>query len=930
MDEYARAAARVHAALGALQAAPEGSRGRYTDEFTQELYNARSVRKTHGLPRMPFIAQLTELIASCKPSGAYGLVPELFARALVDVHSVPSMPFAGDLGPNQWWRAIPSASAPPPPAPAPTYRAPPSMPVAGPSHQYQPVYAHHYARSLSPQPPPPPPSHGRKRTASAAQLDPRPEYSAGGRDKIKFEMWTGGQHAESSSGQPAGAGAGATGARTQAKYARYNPDEPGPPKGYELCTDEQSRCDRCRERGIECWKGRKRKRASGACWNCHKLKRPCSMAKDWFSAKPFAAMSEPYETDPGSVVVLQLNEAGRLLSPRAAALAEEQAYAQRQQQRGYASSSHAAYHDDRPSYNYGGRQDNPHNGARARSSTYAGSSPHGTAYSSPVPHSLPLPAVPDHHASRRASVSTPYAQHPRYYPPPPIEVPPPPPPDNVPLAIPPPPPPERIHYSTHVQAPIPLDVSGDTGPRPIPPPPPPNLPHYHGPRRSATPHGSSSYARSEASASASAPATGPSASTSSQARSSSSQSHSSHEYPYATGPPQGYYDRGHPAPERHREPAERYYDSEPPPRAGSGANYERETYAAVYPPPPGYAYPPPEAYHRPGQYPPPHPHPHPLAHGRYNPLVDARRDPYALPAHDAHRPASRPYPPPPLQPPPLADTRAYQHHPYGPSQSQYSDGRLHSVEDMPSRVPKRAESPVIPPPPPLEWPDHPPRAIYERRRASTRETGSRDRDTISRDRDTAAPEDRDEGARDGKEDRNGEVNGQSGRGDTSIDERGRALLASMRDETNRDVEMKTSSPTPVLATAASPEIVSHNVEERARMLLASTREQTNGTTTTVITSASTAPVPVVQRQDERDMDRDVRSPRPSRTPISTPPPPPPSTAPPGSTGTHTPGSAAAAERPACARPPNSSASTASADVNSSPPRAGTAKRPWLI
>ncbi|KZV66396.1 hypothetical protein PENSPDRAFT_654941, partial [Peniophora sp. CONT] len=37
MDEYARSAARVHAALSALQTAPESSRGRYADEFTQEL-----------------------------------------------------------------------------------------------------------------------------------------------------------------------------------------------------------------------------------------------------------------------------------------------------------------------------------------------------------------------------------------------------------------------------------------------------------------------------------------------------------------------------------------------------------------------------------------------------------------------------------------------------------------------------------------------------------------------------------------------------------------------------------------------------------------------------------------------------------------------------------------------------------------------------
>ncbi|KZV66395.1 hypothetical protein PENSPDRAFT_689033 [Peniophora sp. CONT] len=890
---------------------------------------------------MPFIAQLTELIASCKPTGAYGLVPEMFARAVVDVRGAPNIPYAGDLGPNQWWRVIPSASAQPPPPPAHNAHPPMPMPInahAGPSHQYQHPYPYpqHYARSLSPQPPPAPPPQGRKRTASAAQLDPRSEHGGRlGRDNYRFEIWTGDARAGSSSGQP---GTGASGGgRAPAKYARYNPDEPGPPKGYELCTDEQSRCDRCRERGIECWKGRKRKRASGACWNCHKLKRPCSMAKDWFASKPFAAMSEPYETDPGSVVVLQLNEAGRLLSPRAAALAEEQAYAQRHQQQAYASSSHSGYHDDRPYYGYAGRPDNPHhNGSRARSSAgpYAGSSPPDTAYSSPAPHPLPLPPIPDPYASypssRRTSVSTPYAQHPRYYPPPPgpADIPPPPPPNNIPLAIPPPPPPERIHYSTHVQAPIPLDAPPDSGPRPIPPPPPPELPHYHGLRRSATPHGSSSYTRSDThsgSASVSAPATAPSASASSnsQARSSSSQSHSSHEYPYAPGPPQGYYDREPPPlphpPERYREPAERYYDS-PPPRTGPGAYYEREPYAAVYPPPPGYAYPPPEAYPRPGHY--PHPHPHPQAHGRYNPLVDARHDPYAS------RPASRAYPPPPLPPPPH-DSRAYPPLPL-PGPREYTPQPYGTAQ--PARPRKRADSspapPAIPPPPPLEWPDHPPRTAYERRR-STRETVSRDRDTVSGDRDTAAPEvvdnlrkDENDGQVDEEqEDRDGEMMN----GDADIDGRRRMLLSG---ESGADRDEA-------------------SIGQRGRMLLASTHEGQNGEVE--IRTSSPAPMSVSMPEDrkgdahtdgEKDMDqeRDVRSPRPARTLISTPPPPPPlSSAPPGSTGTHTPGSAAAAERPACARPPTSSASTASAGgtvtgADSSPPRGvgGTAKRPWLI
>jgi hypothetical protein len=37
MDDYARASARVYAALLALQRAPEAIRARYADEFTQEL-----------------------------------------------------------------------------------------------------------------------------------------------------------------------------------------------------------------------------------------------------------------------------------------------------------------------------------------------------------------------------------------------------------------------------------------------------------------------------------------------------------------------------------------------------------------------------------------------------------------------------------------------------------------------------------------------------------------------------------------------------------------------------------------------------------------------------------------------------------------------------------------------------------------------------
>ncbi|KZV62360.1 hypothetical protein PENSPDRAFT_758753 [Peniophora sp. CONT] len=107
MDEYARAAARVHAGLCALQAVPDALRANYSDEFTRELYNARTIRKKHGLPRMRYIAELTRMIAErCKPPGAYGLIPAAFAREVGKVELEPDVAYEGELGEYQWWQEL--------------------------------------------------------------------------------------------------------------------------------------------------------------------------------------------------------------------------------------------------------------------------------------------------------------------------------------------------------------------------------------------------------------------------------------------------------------------------------------------------------------------------------------------------------------------------------------------------------------------------------------------------------------------------------------------------------------------------------------------------------------------------------------------------------------------------------------------------------
>ncbi|VDC02041.1 unnamed protein product [Peniophora sp. CBMAI 1063] len=107
MNEYVRAAARVHAGLLALQAVPDTLRASYSDEFTRELYNARTIRKKHGLPRMRYISELTKMIAErCKPPGAYGLLPAAFAREVGKVALEPDVRYEGELGEFQWWTEL--------------------------------------------------------------------------------------------------------------------------------------------------------------------------------------------------------------------------------------------------------------------------------------------------------------------------------------------------------------------------------------------------------------------------------------------------------------------------------------------------------------------------------------------------------------------------------------------------------------------------------------------------------------------------------------------------------------------------------------------------------------------------------------------------------------------------------------------------------
>ncbi|KAI0030686.1 hypothetical protein K488DRAFT_72001 [Vararia minispora EC-137] len=107
MDDYARAAARVHTALCALQDAPERIRADYADDFIRELFEARTIRRTHRLPRMRFILRLTKMVAEeCKPRGAYGIVPELFAREIAGVRERPDVGWTGDLGGHQWWAEL--------------------------------------------------------------------------------------------------------------------------------------------------------------------------------------------------------------------------------------------------------------------------------------------------------------------------------------------------------------------------------------------------------------------------------------------------------------------------------------------------------------------------------------------------------------------------------------------------------------------------------------------------------------------------------------------------------------------------------------------------------------------------------------------------------------------------------------------------------
>jgi hypothetical protein len=78
---------------------------------------------------MPFILNLTELIASCKPHGQYGIIPVVFAREIAGFHLRPDTRYPGNLGENQWWLRLGAfpPSSPPLPSPSPS-PSPPSPP----------------------------------------------------------------------------------------------------------------------------------------------------------------------------------------------------------------------------------------------------------------------------------------------------------------------------------------------------------------------------------------------------------------------------------------------------------------------------------------------------------------------------------------------------------------------------------------------------------------------------------------------------------------------------------------------------------------------------------------------------------------------------------------------------------------------------------
>ncbi|VDC02050.1 unnamed protein product [Peniophora sp. CBMAI 1063] len=120
MEGYSRAVARVGAALRALKGAPESSQVEYAKAFIVEIWNARTMRREHNLPRLTFIYALTQMVARCKPKKPTGPDPDLDIERFVKEIGAFEMPSLenlellgnwGDLGEDQWWSLLPTSKA---------------------------------------------------------------------------------------------------------------------------------------------------------------------------------------------------------------------------------------------------------------------------------------------------------------------------------------------------------------------------------------------------------------------------------------------------------------------------------------------------------------------------------------------------------------------------------------------------------------------------------------------------------------------------------------------------------------------------------------------------------------------------------------------------------------------------------------------------
>ncbi|VDC02049.1 unnamed protein product [Peniophora sp. CBMAI 1063] len=113
MELYSRAIARVDTALRALKDAPESSQVEYAKIFIAELWDARTVRREHKIPRSPFMLALAQMVARCKPApGADSdLDVEAFVTEMRDFDVSPAKEYHENLGADQWWRYLPKRRA---------------------------------------------------------------------------------------------------------------------------------------------------------------------------------------------------------------------------------------------------------------------------------------------------------------------------------------------------------------------------------------------------------------------------------------------------------------------------------------------------------------------------------------------------------------------------------------------------------------------------------------------------------------------------------------------------------------------------------------------------------------------------------------------------------------------------------------------------